>query len=240
MTAERIHTILLGNTRTFLVPGKDGFLLIDGGHRVWGNWFFRYLAKIGVQPRQIRLAVITHVHFDHVGTLRAVKNCCGCKVAVHTREADLLASGKVVIPPGTLLPGRWVKEMTDRFPRMTCRVCAFDPIMADLLISEPMDLKEHGFDAHIIPTPGHTVGSLSVLTAAGNAFVGDLAVNMPWLGRQRYCSPFGYSAGEMKASMEKLIKEGARRFYPAHGRLFDAAKWQECRLLAGKPFSHFT
>jgi len=202
-------------------------LLIDGGHRVWGNRFFRRLAKIGVQPHQIRLAVITHVHFDHVGTLRAVKNVCGCKVAVHTREADLLASGRVDIPPGTMSLGRLLKRMTDCFPEVTSGVCAFDPVAADLLISEPLDLKKYGFEARIVPTPGHTQGSLSIMTSAGNALVGDLAVNMPWLGRQCYRSPFGDSAGEMKASMEKLITEGARRFYPAHGRPFDAAKWLE-------------
>jgi len=227
MTAERIHTILLGNTRTFVVPGRNGYLLIDGGHRVWSNRFFRCLAKIGVQRRQIRLAVITHVHFDHVGTMRAVKNGCGCKVAVHPREADLLASGQVVIPPGTILPARLLKWMTDRCPELTSRVCAFDPMGADLLISEPKDLKKYGFDARIIPTPGHTEGSLSILTAAGNAFVGDLAVNMPWLGRQRYRSPFGDSTVKMKASIENLVREGVRRFYPAHGRPFYAKKWQE-------------
>jgi len=143
---------------------------------------------------------------------------------VHTREAGLLASGRVVIPPGTILPARLLKWMTDRCPEVTSRVCAFDPVAADLLISEPMDLKEHGFDARIIPTPGHTEGSLSILTAAGNAFVGDLAVNMPWLGRQRYSSPFGDSVGEMAASIESLIREGARWIYPAHGRPFEALR----------------
>jgi len=146
-------------------------------------------------------------------------------MAVHTREAALLASGKVVIPPGTILPGRLLKWMTDRCPEVTSKVCAFDPVAADLLISEPMDLKEHGFAARIIPTPGHTEGSLSILTAAGNAFVGDLAVNMPWLVKQRYCSPFGDSAGAMAASLEALIREGAKWIYPAHGRPFEALKW---------------
>lgn len=225
MTAERIHTILLGNTRTYLIPGRDGFLLIDGGHRVWGNWFFRCLAKIGVPPHQIRLAVITHVHFDHVGTLRAVKNCCGCKVAVHSSEAALLSSGRVVIPPGTLFPARLVKWMTGRLEKMTSRFCAFEPAVPDVLVSTPISLEKHGFDARIIPTPGHTIGSLSVLTSVGNAFVGDIAVNMPILGGQRYTSPFGYSARAMTASMENLIKEGARYFYPAHGRPFDATAW---------------
>lgn len=227
MTAERIHTILLGNTRTFLVPGRDGYLLIDGGHRIWNKWFLRYLGKVGLQPDQIRMVVITHVHFDHVGTLQTLKKLCRCPVAVHTCEADLLASGRVVIPPGTIWPGKLVKMLTAWFPGLTARACAFDPVAADIVVSGPMALEEHGFDARIIPTPGHTEGSVSILTSVGNAFVGDLAVNMPILGRLRYCSPFGYSARKMTESMENLIREGAQRFYPAHGRPFDTAKWQE-------------
>jgi len=231
MTAEEIHTILLGNTRTFLVPGRDGYLLIDGGHRVWGNCFLRHLTKAGLQPQDIRMAVITHVHFDHVGTLQVLKKHCRCPVAVHSLEADLLASGQVVIPPGTVWPGKLVKMLTDWFPGLTARACAFGAVKADLLISDTMSLEDHGFDARIIPAPGHTQGSLSILTSAGNAFVGDIAVNMPILGRQRYASPFGYSAREMAVSMEKLIKESARRFYPAHGRPFDATQWQKKMLV---------
>lgn len=222
MSTEKVLPIGLGATRTYLVSGKGGYLLIDGGYRVWKRWFFTCLKRAGVQPQQIRLAVITHVHSDHVGTLAAVKTRCGCAVAVHNREARLLSSAKVVIPPGTNRLGRLVKKITDRFPGATSRLCAFGPVAADIRITGEVSLEELGFEARIIPTPGHTTGSVSVLTAAGNAFVGDIAVNMPLLGTQRYASPFGYSPDEMATSLWHLTQQGARRIYPAHGRPFDA------------------
>jgi len=225
MTIKKILTIRLGATATYLVPGKTGYLLIDGGHRVWHRWFFMCLKKAGIQPRQIRLAVITHAHFDHVGTLAAVKARCGCAVAVHNREAGLLSSAKVVIPPGTNRPGILVKNLTDRFPAVTSRLCAFDPVEPDVRITGEISLEKLGFEARIIPTPGHTPGSLSVLTGSGNAFVGDIAVNMPLLGAQRYVSPFGYSPDEMAASLQTLILAGAKRIYPAHGRPFGTTEW---------------
>jgi glyoxylase-like metal-dependent hydrolase (beta-lactamase superfamily II) len=40
-----------------------------------------------------------------------------------------------------------------------------------------------------ILTPGHTEDSLSVLNAEGNAFAGDITVNMPILSTDRYNSP---------------------------------------------------
>jgi glyoxylase-like metal-dependent hydrolase (beta-lactamase superfamily II) len=63
------------------------------------------------------------------------------------------------------------------------------------------------------------------LTEAGNAFVGDIAVNMPLLGRLRYASPFGESSREMAASIKKLIRAGANRIYPAHGQPFSTFEW---------------
>ena len=227
MSIEKVLTIRLGATATYLVPGQNGYLLIDGGHRVWERWFFIRLKMAGIRPHQIRLAVITHVHFDHVGTLRAVATRCGCPLAVHAREAGLLASGKVVIPPGTNRPGKMVKQLTDRCPGATSRLCAFDPVEPDILISRAVSLEKLGFNARIIPTPGHTEGSLSVLTGSGNAFVGDIAVNMPLIAAPRYASPFGYSAQEMTSSLNGLIQAGARRIYPAHGQPFNATKWLE-------------
>jgi len=231
MTTEKILTIRLGATRTYLVPGKDGYLLIDGGYRAWDRWFFTQLKRAGIRPHQIRLAVITHVHFDHVGTLPAVKARCGCPIAVHAREAGLLVSGKVVIPPGTNRPGKSVKKLTDWYPGATSRLCAFKPVKPDILISATVSLENLGFDARVIPTPGHTEGSLSILTSTGKAFVGDIAVNMPLFGQQRYRSPFGYSPGEMAESLQHLIREGARKIYPAHGRPFDVTKWLEKTLV---------
>ena len=61
MSTEKILAIRLGATRTYLVSGKDGYLLIDGGYRAWNRWFFAQLKRAGIRPHQIRLAVITHV-----------------------------------------------------------------------------------------------------------------------------------------------------------------------------------
>jgi len=83
----------------------------------------------------------------------------------------------------------------------------------------------------VIPTPGHTEGSLSVLAGSGNTFVGDIAVNMPLIAAPRYASPFGYSAQEMTSSLNGLIQAGAQRIYPAHGQPFSATTWLEKTLV---------
>ena len=66
---------------------------------------------MGIRPEQIRLLIMTHVHFDHAGSAAAIQRLTGCRVAVHAREAALLSSGRAVIPPGINWYGRLISRL---------------------------------------------------------------------------------------------------------------------------------
>jgi glyoxylase-like metal-dependent hydrolase (beta-lactamase superfamily II) len=74
-----------------------------------------------------------------------------------------------------------------------------------------------GADGHIIYTPGHTDGSVSVLLDSGEAFVGCLIHNR---------APFVFKPGlpiyakdilQLKLSLKMVIDRGAKILYPGHG-----------------------
>ena len=70
--------------------------------------------------------------------------------------------------------------MSGHLPEISCSLknkYRFKPVEPDILIDNDTNLDYLGFAARILPTPGHTPGSLSVITADGEAFVGDLAIN---------------------------------------------------------------
>jgi len=69
--------------------------------------------------------------------------------------------------------------------------------MKGVMISPPqiVRLGMTHFDARVLPTPGHTAGSLTVINASGQAFVGDLAVNYLPGGRGPFWPPLGETAG---------------------------------------------
>ena len=48
------------------------------------------------------------------------------------------------------------------------------PCKADLIVKEDTDLRAYGVDARVLMTPGHTMGSLSVLASDGGCAIGDL------------------------------------------------------------------
>ena len=227
-----VHTILLGITHVYLLEGVHGYLLIDAGSRAMGPAFGRALQRRGVRPDQIRLIVITHVHFDHVGSLRAIHAGCGCPVLVHRAEAGLLSTGRVVLPPGTRPLTRLLTRLARRRPRFIQRVFHFDPVVPTHVLVGPLDLAPFGFDARVVPTPGHTAGSLSVVTPSGRAFVGDLAVNYRPGGRGPFLPPFGDSLSQVRRSWRTLMAMGVSTFYPAHGCPFDPHSVLEAGLPA--------
>lgn len=219
-----LYTIRLGMTQSYLLSGDAGYLLIDAGPRGRADAFFRAVRRYGIDPGQIRLIIVTHAHFDHVGSLRAIQQRCACPVLIHEAEAGLLSRGQVVLPPGTNPLTRRLIRLANRHPRLIKRWFRFDPVRPEHVINGPLDLTPYGFNARILPTPGHTPGSLTVVTHAGLAFVGDLAINYLPAGLGPYWPPFGDDRHLIHAGWRTLRDMGVTTIYPAHGRPFKAQK----------------
>lgn len=80
-----------------------------------------------------------------------------------------------------------------------------------------MFLEEFGVNGSIVPTPGHTKGSMSIVLPTGEAFVGDLAVN--FIGS--VFPPFAENVQDVMISWRKLVNLGANTIFPSHGPPFN-------------------
>lgn len=221
-----IRRLRLGFTNCYLLSGDRGYLLIDTG--IYGSHrrFFRKLARNRIQLEQIVLILITHAHYDHVGSLQAIKTQCGCPVAAHTAEALLLKTGQIVIPPGTNSVTQPICRLASRNSWLFQALYGFEPVEPEITITTKTSLEPYGFKARVIPTPGHTQGSVSVLTPDGDTFVGDLAFNLPLLGLFSKLPPFGTNPHQIHKSWQVLLRQGASVIYPAHGLPFKARRLQ--------------
>lgn len=88
------------------------------------------------------------------------------------------------------------------------------------LADEEYPLADYGIQGRIIPTPGHSPGSVSVLLDSGDVFVGDLAMNNPPLRFSPGLPIFAEDFDQVKKSWEKLLDMGAKTVHPAHGKSF--------------------
>jgi len=86
----------------------------------------------------------------------------------------------------------------------------------DMYLNDGDDLSGYGLDAKVLHTPGHTTGSISILTQEGDFFCGDLMVN----GEKPSISRYSDNFTENKASVSKLKDLNIKKVYPGHGRPF--------------------
>lgn len=207
----KIKRIRLGITNCYLIKGNQGYILVDAGSLRKGKRFLRMLKKHKINPHEIKLIIITHAHYDHVGTLEQIKKICNCPVAISPQEGEIVSKGLVVIPPGTNLMGKIVSLLGKTFSF----VLRFPKCEVDYMITQEFSLEEFGVAGRIVPTPGHTPGSLSVILDDGRAMVGDLAMNMPG---GRIFPIFAEQPDVIFESWGELVENGVKTLYPAHGR----------------------
>jgi glyoxylase-like metal-dependent hydrolase (beta-lactamase superfamily II) len=191
--------------------------MIDGGMPNKLKVFKRVLTRLDINPSDIKLIVLTHSHFDHSGSAQEIREFTGGKIAVHVSERTYLENGGMIIPKGVNFYGKITKPWLFAI----FKKISFPKFKPDILITdEPYPLKAYGIDGNIIHTPGHTVGSISVILDSGEAFVGCMAHNG---------FPFRFHPGlpiyaqdieAIKKCWKILIGRGIKMIYPGHGKPF--------------------
>ena len=96
------------------------------------------------------------------------------------------------------------------------RLGKFEKFSPDLLLEDGQNLSSFGLDATIIHFPGHSKGSIGVLTSEGDLFCGDFLENT----KEPVVNSLVDDPLQMKASMEKLKGMAVETVYPGHGRAF--------------------
>lgn len=223
--ATAIFPIRLGFDCCYLLRDR-GVILIDAGLRGRGLRFKRFLDRLGISPGEVRLMVITHGHFDHIGSAKQIKDLTGAKVAMHQPDAEWLEQSIHPRVIGVTPWGRFVaKPLNWALP-----VIRSEPAKVDIVLGDAdWPLEDYGIRGRVLFTPGHTGGSVSVLLETGEAFVGDLAMNRLPLRLTPGLPVLAEDIDRVKASWRKLVDAGARIIYPAHGKPFSARVMAEAQ-----------
>jgi glyoxylase-like metal-dependent hydrolase (beta-lactamase superfamily II) len=212
----KIFSFRLGLNSCYLIQGRD-IVMIDGGMPKKLKRFKKELSKLNIRPDEIKLIVLTHSHFDHSGSASEIRTLTGAKIAIHESEATNLENGGMIVPKGV---NTWGKITQPLFFPIFKRI-SFPKFKPDILISDKQfSLAEFGIDGNIVHTPGHTLGSISVILDSGEAFVGCMAHNGIPFRLQPGLPIYAQDINALKKSWKMLIDRGVKIIYPGHGKPF--------------------
>ena len=212
-----IHTIPLGFDNVYVVKDK-GAVIIDSGAPKKGKAFLKALEKVGIKPDEIQLIILTHGHWDHIGSTAEIKEVTGAKVVMHKNEKHWLEESLKPMPPGVTT---WGKISTKLFSWTIVPLVHIQPSEVDIVLeNEEFSLDEYGISGKVVYTPGHSSGSVSVLLETGEAFVGDMAMNKFPLRLSPGMPIYAENWQMLIDSWQTLLNEGVKTVYPAHGGFF--------------------
>lgn len=184
------------STNFWVISAGRSRLLVDIGWPGSMGQMKANLDRMDISLHEINYAVATHYHIDHAGLGQEFKEA-GVPLLVLDIQVE-------AIP----LMTQWTKPQDNYLP-----ITPTDNLVISCDESRAL-LESIGIAGQIVPTPGHSDDSVSVLLDNGAVFTGDLT-HPAFVGQE---DPM-----VVAASWERLKALGARQVYPGHGpaRLLD-------------------
>ncbi len=202
----------LGGVNCYLLSAGDGYVLVDTGFISKRRQLEDVLEGAGCVPGTLKLIVQTHGDSDHADNSAYLRRKYGCRIAMHRMDSGMVERGDMSWnrkPKADKysLPFRIVALLA----RALTRGAKFETFTPDVLVDDGYDLSAFGLDATVVHLPGHSKGSIGVLTRDGELFCGDFVYTIPGMG-------FIDDLADHRASMAKLERLPIAMVYPGHGK----------------------
>ena len=148
-----------------MVKIDSGFIIIDTGFQARRRKLLKALDKNHCHQGDLKLIILTHGDFDHTGNCAHLKSIYGCPVAMHKDDAAMAELGDM------FANRRQINKVMQSLMNKVFQIERFTP---DILLEDGYSFHEFGFDATVIHLPGHSKGSIGILTSDQKFFSGDL------------------------------------------------------------------
>ena len=215
-------------TNSYILPCDDGYLVIDTSYEKDYKKYLKALNALGIDLPDIRYILLTHHHGDHSGLVAQIINQSDVRIIVHEKGLGFLKKGENEFGEP---PNLRVKSLIPLF-KLIGGLSDFPPVVIrdeDLVVTGDDDalLRGIGIEGKILHTPGHTSDSISVILDDGNAYVGDLSMNLLKIVGFKYRPMFIVSKDKLFANWRRVLDAGSKTIHPAHGKPFPAERLAE-------------
>jgi glyoxylase-like metal-dependent hydrolase (beta-lactamase superfamily II) len=234
---QEIIRLDLNQVNCYLGKSEKGYVLFDtaGPITMDKNYSNRRieleaeLEKAGCKPGNLNAIVITHGDMDHVANAAYLRDKYKTVIAMHREDVNLTEALTVDKMMESFHYKSVILNLVFLLLRKTIRRVMekayhdFTKFTPDILLKEGDSLSSYGFDAKIIHLPGHTAGSIGILTAEGDLIAGDTFTNLKKPSAALNADDFK----QLKYSIDRLKRMNlSKMIYPGHGKPFQAGEYK--------------
>lgn len=154
----------------YVLRGETGSILVDSCYCKDAEKLYEAL-----KDENIKLIFLTHCHFDHVGSAMYLSKRLGAPIAMSPQDERLIGHGedshlKARTFLGSLIAGNSLPVL---------KAATYSKFEPEVALEDGTDLSPYGVAAHAVALPGHTAGSMGILTDDGRTMiVGDAMFNI--------------------------------------------------------------
>ncbi|MEZ5652822.1 MAG: MBL fold metallo-hydrolase [Burkholderiaceae bacterium] len=149
------HVYYVGNSWVggFLIKTREGLILVDTTmhHQVY--LIFESIRQLGFDPKDIKIILITHAHYDHLGAVRPIAEYSGAKVYMAKEDEFFI---------------------TERPELIFANGLTFAPFEVDEYLADDKPVTLGEITIQTVHSPGHTPGATSLFfddrDDAGNTY----------------------------------------------------------------------
>lgn len=228
---NNIIRIDLNGVNCYLTKNENGFFLFDtGGHLTMDKLFtnrrdllLKELKVAGCTENNLNLIVLTHGDSDHTCNAAYLKKYFQTKIAMHNDDRELVENPKLQkwmesFQYNSLELQQVFLQHKEVITKVTQKALDdFESFSPDVLLEDGISLSPYGLDATIIHVPGHTRGSIAILSQSGDLIVGDTLMNIEKPSYARNADDFE----QLFKSVNKLRNFSIGTVYPGHGTPFN-------------------
>ena len=178
------------STNYYAIDVNGGKLLVDCGWPRTLPQFTGELRRKGIEPPEIKYVLATHFHPDHAGLVEEFKHL-GARLILLENQLDKVQPSASMDSPESM---------------SFVRVSSHNNIALKFAESRQF-LASLDLAGEIIPTPGHSDDSITLILDEGLAFTGDLPPR----------SIVSEDDQVTRASWDRISQHKIRKIFPAHG-----------------------
>lgn len=201
-TTQIVNIHLVGDPKT------NDFVLVDAGMPNSAKEIISVIENLFGTSHYPKAIILTHGHFDHVGSVIELVKHWDIPVYAHELEMPFLTGEKSYPKPDATVEGGMVAKMSPLFPHEPINLGNnVKPLPSDGSVPHMLGFKW-------IHTPGHTPGHISLfresdrVLIAGDAFVTVKQENLYSVltQKQEISGPPRYLTPDWKSAKESVIK----------------------------------